>query len=69
MAYQNWGPGQEQGISILTEAIQACTEEIDKHKGKLSVKEAPRAVSITEALSLSLSSLELSPFGKHWNKS
>ncbi|CAA6672881.1 unnamed protein product [Spirodela intermedia] len=36
---------KEQGISILTEAIQACTKEIDKHKGKLSVKEAPRAVS------------------------
>ncbi|CAN7062736.1 unnamed protein product [Brassica rapa subsp. trilocularis] len=40
------GPdGQEdQGIEILTEAIAACTETIDQHKGKLVVKEAPRAV-------------------------
>ncbi|OUZ99157.1 Ribosomal protein S1 [Macleaya cordata] len=36
---------KEQGISVLTNAIQACTEEIDRHKGKLAVKEAPRAVS------------------------
>eukprot|EP00268_Persea_americana_P051496 TRINITY_DN5697_c0_g1_i4.p1 TRINITY_DN5697_c0_g1~~TRINITY_DN5697_c0_g1_i4.p1 ORF type:complete len:344 (-),score=74.85 TRINITY_DN5697_c0_g1_i4:830-1861(-) len=36
---------KEQGISILNNAIKACTEEIDRHKGKLTVKEAPRAVS------------------------
>ncbi|CAG7908280.1 unnamed protein product, partial [Brassica rapa] len=35
---------QDQGIEILTEAIAACTETIDQHKGKLVVKEAPRAV-------------------------
>ncbi|CBI25434.3 unnamed protein product, partial [Vitis vinifera] len=36
---------KEQGMSILNNAIAACTEEIDCHKGKLIVKEAPRAVS------------------------
>nr|CAD1842418.1 unnamed protein product [Ananas comosus var. bracteatus] len=36
---------KDKGISILTNAIKACTEEIDRHKGKLIVKEAPRAVS------------------------
>ncbi|XP_033146445.1 eukaryotic translation initiation factor 2 subunit alpha homolog isoform X2 [Brassica rapa] len=36
---------EDQGIEILTEAIAACTETIDQHKGKLVVKEAPRAVS------------------------
>ncbi|XP_058074295.1 eukaryotic translation initiation factor 2 subunit alpha homolog [Magnolia sinica] len=36
---------KEQGISVLNDAIKACTEEIDRHKGKLVVKEAPRAVS------------------------
>nr|CAD1833848.1 unnamed protein product [Ananas comosus var. bracteatus] len=36
---------RDKGISILTNAIKACTEEIDRHKGKLIVKEAPRAVS------------------------
>ncbi|XP_008793076.1 eukaryotic translation initiation factor 2 subunit alpha homolog [Phoenix dactylifera] len=36
---------KEQGITILNNAIKACTEEIDRHKGKLIVKEAPRAVS------------------------
>lgn len=36
---------KEQGISVLDAAIKACTKEIEKHKGKLSVKEAPRAVS------------------------
>ncbi|KAI3891584.1 hypothetical protein MKX03_033131 [Papaver bracteatum] len=36
---------KEQGIKVLTNAIQACTEIIDSHKGKLVVKEAPRAVS------------------------
>lgn len=30
---------------MLTNAITACTESIEKHKGKLTVKEAPRAVS------------------------
>ncbi|KAL6006172.1 hypothetical protein ACLOJK_040218 [Asimina triloba] len=37
--------GQEQGMSVLNNAIKACIEEIDLHKGKLVVKEAPRAVS------------------------
>ncbi|ONK79267.1 uncharacterized protein A4U43_C01F4640 [Asparagus officinalis] len=36
---------KEQGITVLTNAIKACTEAIDLHKGKLLVKEAPRAVS------------------------
>ncbi|XP_008789313.1 eukaryotic translation initiation factor 2 subunit alpha homolog [Phoenix dactylifera] len=36
---------KEQGITILNNAIKACTEKIDHHKGKLVVKEAPRAVS------------------------
>ncbi|KAG5395953.1 hypothetical protein IGI04_017767 [Brassica rapa subsp. trilocularis] len=36
---------KDQGIKILDEAIVACTETIEKHKGKLVVKEAPRAVS------------------------
>lgn len=39
--------GQEQGISVLNKAIAACTEAIEKHKGKLTVKEEPRAVSVT----------------------
>lgn len=39
---------KEQGIAILTKAIAACTEEIERHKGKLVVKEAPRAVSERE---------------------
>ncbi|CAN6835643.1 unnamed protein product [Brassica oleracea] len=34
---------EDQGIEILTEAIAACTETIDQHKGKLVVKETPRA--------------------------
>ncbi|KAI9194336.1 hypothetical protein LWI28_005178 [Acer negundo] len=33
-------------ISVLSKAIIACTESIEKHKGKLSVKEEPRAVSL-----------------------
>ncbi|WZY90784.1 hypothetical protein YC2023_047519 [Brassica napus] len=37
-------PSNDQGIEILTEAIAACTETIDQHKGKLVVKEAPRAL-------------------------
>ncbi|GAB2275252.1 hypothetical protein Dimus_010012 [Dionaea muscipula] len=36
---------KEQGIATLGKAIIACTEEIERHKGKLVVKEAPRAVS------------------------
>ncbi|KAE8683809.1 putative methyltransferase PMT23-like isoform X1 [Hibiscus syriacus] len=36
---------KEQGIAILTKAITACTEAVEYHKGKLVVKEQPRAVS------------------------
>ncbi|XP_071732535.1 eukaryotic translation initiation factor 2 subunit alpha homolog [Rutidosis leptorrhynchoides] len=36
---------KEQGISVLNKAITACTEEIEHHKGKLTVKEEPRVVS------------------------
>ncbi|KAK8500584.1 hypothetical protein V6N12_037835 [Hibiscus sabdariffa] len=36
---------KEQGIAILTKAITAFTEAIEYHKGKLVVKEQPRAVS------------------------
>ncbi|KAK9126732.1 hypothetical protein Scep_015578 [Stephania cephalantha] len=36
---------KDQGILILNNAIKACTEAIEEHKGKLAVKEAPRAVS------------------------
>ncbi|KAK0604966.1 hypothetical protein LWI29_021425 [Acer saccharum] len=32
-------------ISVLSKAIIPCTESIEKHKGKLLVKEEPRAVS------------------------
>ncbi|KAL8552229.1 hypothetical protein ACS0TY_001071 [Phlomoides rotata] len=39
---------KEQGIAVLSEAIKACTEEIERHKGKLTVKDAPRAVRITK---------------------
>ncbi|KAL3521252.1 hypothetical protein ACH5RR_019401 [Cinchona calisaya] len=39
---------KEQGIAILNKAIEACTEEIERHKGKLTVKEAPRVVSEQE---------------------
>ncbi|RLN19729.1 hypothetical protein C2845_PM02G29070 [Panicum miliaceum] len=39
---------KEQGISVLTDAIKACTAEIEKYKGKLVVKEPPRAVSERE---------------------
>ncbi|KAJ0594655.1 putative translation initiation factor 2, alpha subunit, nucleic acid-binding protein [Helianthus annuus] len=42
----------KQGISVLTKAIAACTEEIELHKGKLTVKEAPRAVSEREDILL-----------------
>ena len=37
-------------MTILGNAITACTEEIDRHKGKLIVKEAPRAVSFNHLL-------------------
>ncbi|KAI3505101.1 hypothetical protein L1887_27006 [Cichorium endivia] len=43
---------KEQGISVLTKAIAACTEQIELHKGKLTVKEAPRAVSEREDILL-----------------
>jgi hypothetical protein len=36
---------QEQGIAVLTNATKVCAEAIEKHKGKLVVKEAARAVS------------------------
>ena len=36
---------QEQGIAVLTNATKVCAEVIEKHKGKLVVKEAARAVS------------------------
>jgi hypothetical protein len=39
--------GQEQGIAVLSKAITACTEAIEEQKGKLVVKEAARAVSVT----------------------
>ncbi|GFQ07396.1 eukaryotic translation initiation factor 2 subunit alpha [Phtheirospermum japonicum] len=39
---------KEQGIAILNNAIEACTKEIERHKGKLTVKEAARAVSERE---------------------
>lgn len=39
---------KEQGIAILNKAIAACSEEIERHKGKLTVKEAARAVSERE---------------------
>ena len=47
--------GQEQGISVLGKAIIACTESIEKHKGKLLVKEEPRAVSATPFISILIS--------------
>lgn len=36
---------QDQGIQVLTKAIEASTEALEQHKGKLLVKEAPRTVS------------------------
>ncbi|KAF9596684.1 hypothetical protein IFM89_012883 [Coptis chinensis] len=36
---------KEQGILTLNNAIEACSAEIELHKGKVVVKEAPRAVS------------------------
>ncbi|KAJ8440208.1 hypothetical protein Cgig2_023973 [Carnegiea gigantea] len=35
----------EQGIATLNKAIAAATEEIERHKGKLAIKDAPRTVS------------------------
>ena len=35
---------QDQGISVLNMAIKACTKEIEKNQGKLTVRDAPRAV-------------------------
>nr|XP_048325707.1 eukaryotic translation initiation factor 2 subunit alpha homolog [Ziziphus jujuba var. spinosa] len=40
---------KDQGISVLNEAIVACTQAIEQHKGNLVVKEAPRAVSEQDA--------------------
>uniref|UniRef100_M8BTU8 Eukaryotic translation initiation factor 2 subunit alpha n=1 Tax=Aegilops tauschii TaxID=37682 RepID=M8BTU8_AEGTA len=37
--------GWDQGIAVLTNATKICAEAIEKHKGKLVVKEAARAVS------------------------
>ncbi|XP_050368404.1 eukaryotic translation initiation factor 2 subunit alpha homolog [Argentina anserina] len=39
---------KEQGITVLGNAIEACTKAIEHHKGKLVVKEAPRVVSEKE---------------------
>ncbi|KAK2970823.1 hypothetical protein RJ640_014811 [Escallonia rubra] len=36
---------EEKGISTVREAIAACTEAIESHRGKLTVKVAPRTVS------------------------
>ncbi|XP_039050787.1 eukaryotic translation initiation factor 2 subunit alpha homolog [Hibiscus syriacus] len=36
---------KDQGIVVLNKAIAACSEAIEHHKGKLVVKEQPRAVS------------------------
>ncbi|KAH7854692.1 hypothetical protein Vadar_016859 [Vaccinium darrowii] len=46
---------KEQGIAILNETIAACSEEIERHKGKLTVKEAARANSLALRLSAFLS--------------
>lgn len=39
---------KDQGIKILTKAIAACGAAIEPYKGKLTIKEAPRAVSERE---------------------
>ncbi|KAJ9537062.1 hypothetical protein OSB04_029795 [Centaurea solstitialis] len=39
---------KDQGIRVLTEAIAACAAAIERHKGKLTIKESPRAVSERE---------------------
>nr|AFK46534.1 unknown [Medicago truncatula] len=36
---------KEQGILVLKNAIACCMESIEKHKGKLTVKEQPKVVS------------------------
>uniref|UniRef100_A0ACD5YE01 Uncharacterized protein n=1 Tax=Avena sativa TaxID=4498 RepID=A0ACD5YE01_AVESA len=36
---------KDQGITVLTNATKVCADAIEKHKGKLVVKEAARAVS------------------------
>ncbi|PKI46700.1 hypothetical protein CRG98_033042 [Punica granatum] len=38
-------PDKEQGLAVVNKAIEACTAAIEQHKGKLVIKEAPRAVS------------------------
>lgn len=50
--------GQEQGLAVLNKAITACSEAIEEHKGKLVVKEAPRAVSPSIHKSIAFSALE-----------
>lgn len=59
--------GQEQGITILNNAIKACTEEIDRQKGKLVVKEAPRAVSINFIINNIMFDCLLFSFTSPWN--
>eukprot|EP00475_Leptophrys_vorax_P032609 TRINITY_DN5052_c0_g1_i3.p1 TRINITY_DN5052_c0_g1~~TRINITY_DN5052_c0_g1_i3.p1 ORF type:complete len:347 (+),score=48.91 TRINITY_DN5052_c0_g1_i3:50-1042(+) len=39
---------KEKGIAVLERAIELASAEIEKHKGKLTVKEKPRAVSDRE---------------------
>ncbi|XP_071685974.1 eukaryotic translation initiation factor 2 subunit alpha homolog [Rutidosis leptorrhynchoides] len=39
---------KEQGVKVLNKAIAVCATTIERHKGKLTVKEAPRAVSERE---------------------
>lgn len=39
---------------VLSRAITACTEALEKHKGKLLVKEAPRAVSVALTLNFNV---------------
>ncbi|KAL6541629.1 hypothetical protein OROGR_011115 [Orobanche gracilis] len=39
---------KEQGIAVLSKAIEACMKELEHHKGKLTVTEAPRTVSERE---------------------
>ncbi|KAH0460311.1 hypothetical protein IEQ34_010974 [Dendrobium chrysotoxum] len=39
---------KDKGIIILNNSIKACLEAIQNEKGKLIVKEAPRAVSECE---------------------
>ncbi|ONK69074.1 uncharacterized protein A4U43_C05F19020 [Asparagus officinalis] len=55
---------KEQGITVLNNAIKACTEAIDFHKGKLVVKEAARAVSERDDKLLAEHMLKLSSANK-----